>query len=147
MGKRCIFVVSLGCTLLLMGCIDNNMKSPDPLPVMTEHNKLTYSSKARSLITDFGTVLRKRFVEQHGDLSLENYQIPSEFPFDDIVDHFDAELEKTGNWTEVDATKLEWSTEIRVAGWWNEKNLFLVYALSPQGESDVVPLNTLSNTK
>ena len=114
---------------------------------MTEQNKLTYSSLARSVITDYGSVLSKRFEGQYGDLAFENYQISSEYPFQEIVSYYANAFSKAGNWTNVDAGDLEWSTDIQAAGWRNKKNLFLIYSLTPKTEFDVVPVNTLSTVE
>ena len=121
------------------------MQAPEPLPVMTEHNKLKYSSKTRSLIADFNGVIRKRFEEKYGNLSMENYQVTSDSAFSDIVSHYDRALKELGDWAELDTSTLEWSPETVAAGWSNNSQVFFVLAAKPQNDSDMMPVQTLSN--
>jgi len=151
LSQNYIVGVLLGFFLLLSGCVDSTdkIKSPQPPPLMTAHNKLNYSSNARSFMSAHGTRLKKRFAESHGHLSEEHYQVPSNSSFDNIVDYYAAELAKTGEWAKVDQSNVEWqmSSEIKAVGWSNKEKIFIVYSLSPSSESDVVPVYTLTNLK
>gem|GEM_PF-5020163 len=93
---------------------------------MIETNKRTYSSRTSSVISAHAKNLRKRYEEQHGLLTMENYQLPNGFAFDTIVSHYAVVFDKSGNWTKLEAAPLEWADGSVAAGWRNKKSLFIV---------------------
>ena len=143
----CLRALLVGCILLLSACDEPKVEEPAPLPEMTEHNKRAYSTTTFSAISGFEGRLRDRFEEEHGQLSMQNYQVSSDFPFDKIVDHYNIELGTAGGWAKVEESSLTWAAGSNGAGWRNKKSVFLVFAVTPDNAADMMPVYTLSNLK
>jgi len=151
MSKAKVYFRIAGLSLIaaLAGCHNpaNDWKEPAALPIMTEIRDQAYSSITESTLAGVNAMLRKKFDDQYGHLGEQSYQVPADFAFEEIAAHYDTELNKLGKWVALDPASLKVITRSKVAGWTHKKQLFLVTAVVPERENEMMPVRTLSTLR
>ncbi|MEO9517834.1 MAG: hypothetical protein ABJH45_14680 [Paracoccaceae bacterium] len=143
-GQLSYRISIIGLTLFVSACYEAEKSAPTPIPAMVEVTKRAYSTKTFTAISAVEGTFRTRFEDDFGQLNKENYQVEPDTNLGGISDHYANQLEQEKEWKKFDAQSVNVDETVRWYGWHSEDDLFIVFSVLPESETEYFPVFTLS---